>query len=132
MVRCADPVEHARNCHAVSDPPEIIEDDVLYLAPCRPAMIRGVPLHGWLVCVSGIMLPLIIWGFPSVFPAGVLSLGLYYALREAFSRDFNCFNIILAWAATRAYSPGVFAWGGASFDPLPQRPKTIQEARRRA
>lgn len=104
------------------------EDDVLYLAPCRPAMIKGVPLQGFLVCLSGIMLPLIIWGLPAVIPAGALSVALFFALREAFARDFNCLNLLLAWFVTRAGVPGVSVWGGASIDPLPRRPRSLQEA----
>lgn len=112
--------------------PAVHEDDVLFLAPCRPAMIKGVPLQGGLVCLSALMLPLIIWGLPALIPAGALSVGIFFGLREAYARDFNCLNVVLAWLVTRAGVPGVSAWGGASIDPLPRRPRSLREGLRRA
>jgi type IV secretion system protein VirB3 len=108
------------------------EDDELYLAPCRPAMIWSVPLQGWLACISSLMLPLILWGLPAVIPAGAFSAALYFLMRECFARDFNCVNVLRAWFVTRAGAPGALTWGGASFDPLPRPPRSVSEALRRA
>ncbi len=107
-----------------------LADDVLYLAPCRPAMIYGVPLQGFILSFGAFMVPVIIFGFVAALPGLLLATTSFYGMREAFSRDFNILNVVLAYATTRAITPGASVWGGASFDPLPTPPRSVSEALR--
>lgn len=96
--------------------PERLEDDVLFLACTRPALVLGVPIEAMGVnlivsCIaflaSGSLLYLLI--------APVLHV-VFQAICKA---DPNAFRVLYLWLETRGRARNSGLWGGSSASPLP-------------
>ena len=95
---------------------ERLEENTLYIAATRPALVAGVPLP-----VAGVFLMLA--GFIIVFlknPLYELVMApLWFGVRVIVSRDYNAVNVVLLWLQTAARSIDGSAWGGSSVSPNP-------------
>jgi len=96
--------------------PERLEEDVLFLACTRPALVLGVPMEAMGVnlivsCVAflagGSLLYLLI--------APVLHV-VFQAICKA---DPNAFRVLYLWLETRGRARNSGLWGGSSASPLP-------------
>lgn len=97
-------------------PPERLEEEILFLACTRPALVLGVPMEAMGVnliasCIAflagGSLLYLLI--------APVLHV-VFQAICKA---DPNAFRVLYLWLETRGRARNGGLWGGSSASPLP-------------
>lgn len=97
---------------------ERLQDEILFLACTRPALVLGVPMEAMGInlivsCVAflagGSLLYLLI--------APVLHL-VFQAICKA---DPNAFRVLYLWVETRGRARNGGLWGGSSASPLPLR-----------
>lgn len=97
---------------------ERLEEEILFLACTRPALVLGVPMEAMGInlivsCVAflagGALLYLLI--------APVLHL-VFQAICKA---DPNAFRVLYLWVETRGRARNGGLWGGSSASPLPLR-----------
>ncbi|MGI4795964.1 MAG: type IV secretion system protein VirB3 [Janthinobacterium lividum] len=95
---------------------ERLEENTLYIAATRPALVAGVPLP-----VAGAFLMLA--GFIIVFLKNplfeVVMAPLWFGAKLLVSRDYNAVNVVMLWLQTAARSVDGSAWGGSSVSPNP-------------
>ncbi len=95
--------------------PTALEEDTLFLACTRPAMIAGVTMEAM---GMNIMLTTILYitaGSVAYVAVGVV---FHVFFRALVKHDHNMFRILLVWAETRGRSRNGFYWGGATVSPL--------------
>lgn len=98
------------------DAQEKLNEDTLFLACTRPAMIAGVPVEAMLVnflvtsiiyLLAGSMIYLAIGGV------------IHLLFREIVRHDHNRFNVLFAYLQTKGRNRNKAVWGGSSYSPLP-------------
>ncbi|TXI02852.1 MAG: type IV secretion system protein VirB3 [Rhizobium sp.] len=92
-----------------------LEEDTLFLACTRPAMIAGVTMEAMGI---NIMLTTIL--YITAGSIAYLAVGAVFHLvfRALVKHDHNMFRILIAWVETRGRSRNASYWGGASLSPL--------------
>ncbi|MGY9047561.1 hypothetical protein P775_00425 [Puniceibacterium antarcticum] len=92
-----------------------LNEDMLFLALTRPAMIFGIPVEAFAICCGIGGLAMIgadsIFYLPITFPL----LGIARLIVE---RDQNAFQILFRWLDTNARCRNRGLWGGSSSSPL--------------
>lgn len=95
---------------------EKLQDEPLFLAATRPALVGGVPLP-----LAGVFLMLA--GFIIVLfqnPLYELLMGpIWIGARVLVSRDYNAADVVFLYLRTKARSIDSSLWGGASVSPNP-------------
>jgi type IV secretion system protein VirB3 len=112
----------------MSEPPEALVEEPLFLACTRPALVLGVPMEAMGVNLivssvaflgSGSMLYLL------VAPA------LHLVFRAVCRSDPNAFRVLYLFLETKGRARNGALWGGSSPSPLPLRRRfTAVELRR--
>ena len=92
-----------------------LEEDTLFLACTRPAMIAGVTMEAMGANVMTTTILYIIAGSIAYALVGVV---FHLIFRALVKHDHNMFRILLAWIETRGRSRNGAYWGGASLTPL--------------
>ena len=94
--------------------PAASEEDTLFLACTRPAMIAGVTMEAMAINVMLTTIIFIMGGF------GFILLGIvnHLIFKAIMKYDHNMFRILLAWLDTRGRSFNGAYWGGSSLTPL--------------
>ncbi|EJZ17211.1 type IV secretion system protein VirB3 (plasmid) [Rhizobium sp. Pop5] len=92
-----------------------LEDDTLFLACTRPAMIAGVTMEAMGV---NIMLTTILYITAGSIAYALVGIVFHVLFRALVKHDHNMFRILIAWVETRGRSRNVAYWGGATLSPL--------------
>ena len=92
-----------------------LEDDTLFLACTRPAMIAGVTMEAMGINVMASALLFLVCG--SIL-YGLVAIPIHLTCRGIVRYDHNAFRILVAWLDTRGRARNTHLWGGASVTPL--------------
>ncbi|MBB4193016.1 type IV secretion system protein VirB3 [Rhizobium aethiopicum] len=92
-----------------------LDDDTLFLACTRPAMIAGVTVEAMGV---NIMLTTILYITAGSIAYALTGVVFHFLFRALVRHDHNEFRILLAWIETRGRSRNATYWGGATLSPL--------------
>lgn len=95
--------------------PPSLEEDALFLACTRPAMIAGVTMEALGMNIMTTTILFITAGSIAYALVGVV---FHLVFRALVKHDHNMFRILLAWVETRGRSRNSFYWGGATVSPL--------------
>lgn len=92
------------------------EEDILFLACTRPAMIAGVTMEAMGL---NIMLTTILYITAGSVAYALVGVGVHFLFRALVTHDHNMFRILLSWIQTRGRSRNTSYWGGATLTPMP-------------
>ena len=92
-----------------------LEDDTLFLACTRPAMIAGVTMEAMGINVMASALLFLVCGS---LLYGLVAIPIHLICRAIVRHDHNAFRILVAWLDTRGRARNTAVWGGASITPL--------------
>ncbi|ANK94197.1 MULTISPECIES: type IV secretion system protein VirB3 [Rhizobium] len=92
-----------------------LEEDILFLACTRPAMIAGVTMEAMGV---NIMLTTILYITAGSIAYALIGVVFHVVFRALVKHDHNMFRILIAWIETRGRSRNAAYWGGTTLSPL--------------
>ena len=92
-----------------------LEEDTLFIACTRPAMIAGVTMEAM---GMNIMLTTILYIVAGSIAYALVGVVFHLVFRALVKHDHNMFRILLAWVETRGRSRNNAYWGGATLSPL--------------
>lgn len=92
-----------------------LEEDTLFIACTRPAMIAGVTMEAMGMNIMLTTILYIVAGSIAYLAVGVV---FHFIFRALVKHDHNMFRILLAWVETRGRSRNSAYWGGATVSPL--------------
>jgi type IV secretion system protein VirB3 len=92
-----------------------LEEDTLFLACTRPAMIAGVTVEAMGI---NIMLTTILYIIAGSIAYALVGVVVHLVFRALVKHDHNMFRILLAWIETRGRSRNASYWGGTTLSPL--------------
>jgi type IV secretion system protein VirB3 len=92
-----------------------LEEDTLFLACTRPAMIAGVTMEAMGI---NIMLTTILYIIAGSIAYALIGVVFHLVFRALVKHDHNMFRILLAWIETRGRSRNTSYWGGTTLSPL--------------
>lgn len=92
-----------------------IEEDILFLACTRPAMIAGVTMEAMGL---NVMLTTILYITAGSLAYALVGVVFHFLFRTLIKHDHNMFRILLSWIETRGRSRNTSYWGGATLSPL--------------
>lgn len=93
----------------------ILEEDTLFIACTRPAMVAGVTMEAM---GMNIMLTTILYIVTGSVAYALVGVVFHLLFRALVKHDHNMFRILLAWVETRGRSRNSGYWGGATLSPL--------------
>ncbi|MGK6315616.1 type IV secretion system protein VirB3 [Neorhizobium sp. DT-125] len=93
----------------------VLEEDTLFLACTRPAMVAGVTMEAMAV---NVMLTTILYIVSGSILYALVGVVFHVVFRALTKHDHNMFRILLAWIETRGRSRNGAFWGGATLTPL--------------
>ncbi|GAA5543924.1 type IV secretion system protein VirB3 [Ochrobactrum soli] len=93
----------------------VLEEDTLFLACTRPAMIAGVTMEAMGI---NVMLTTILYIAAGSIAYALVGIAFHFVFRTLVKHDHNMFRILLAWVETRGRSRNAAYWGGATLSPL--------------
>ncbi|MFC3162882.1 type IV secretion system protein VirB3 [Ciceribacter thiooxidans] len=96
-------------------PRPTLEEDTLFIACTRPAMIAGVTMEAMGLNIMLTTVLYILAGSIAYLAVGVV---FHLVFRASVTHDHNMFRILLAWVETRGRSRTSSYWGGATVSPL--------------
>ncbi|KSV89469.1 type IV secretion system protein VirB3 [Sinorhizobium sp. GL28] len=94
---------------------QVFEEDTLFIACTRPAMIAGVTMEAM---GMNIMLTTILYIVAGSIAYALIGAVFHLVFRALVKHDHNMFRILLAWVETRGRSRNCAYWGGATLAPL--------------
>jgi len=92
-----------------------LEQDTLFIACTRPAMIAGVTMEAM---GMNIMLTTILYIVAGSIAYALVGVVFHLLFRALVKHDHNMFRILLAWVETRGRSRNSGYWGGSTTSPL--------------
>ena len=92
-----------------------LEEDTLFIACTRPAMIAGVTMEAM---GMNIMLTTILYIVADSIAYVAVGVVFHFIFRALVKHDHNMFRILLAWVETRGRSCNSAYWGGSTVSPL--------------
>jgi type IV secretion system protein VirB3 len=93
----------------------MLEEDTLFLACTRPAMIAGVTMEAM---GANVMMTTTLYIIAGSIAYALVGVVFHLIFRALVNHDHNMFRILLAWIETRGRSRNSAHWGGASLTPL--------------
>lgn len=93
----------------------ILDEDTLFIACTRPAMIAGVTIEAMGMNIMLTTILYIVAGSIAYLAVGVV---FHFIFRALVKHDHNMFRILVAWVETRGRSRNSSYWGGATVSPL--------------
>ncbi|MGK9086098.1 type IV secretion system protein VirB3 [Brucella intermedia] len=93
----------------------VLEEDTLFLACTRPAMIAGVTMEAMGI---NIMLTTILYIVAGSIAYATIGIAFHFVFRALVKHEHNMFRILLVWVETRGRSRNIAYWGGATLSPL--------------
>ncbi|AWM28141.1 VirB3 family type IV secretion system protein [Sinorhizobium fredii] len=94
---------------------QTLEEDTLFIACTRPAMIAGVTMEAMGMNIMLTTILYIVAGSIAYLAVGVV---FHLVFRALVKHDHNMFRILLVWVETRGRSRNSAYWGGATLAPL--------------
>ncbi len=98
----------------------VLEEDTLFIACTRPAMIAGVTMEAM---GMNVMLTTILYIVAGSVAYALVGVVFHLVFRALVKHDHSMFRILLAWVETRGRSRNSGYWGGATLSPLKLAPK---------
>ncbi|MBA8862733.1 type IV secretion system protein VirB3 [Ochrobactrum anthropi] len=98
----------------MSDPAEI-DEDVLFLACTRPAMVGGVTMEAMGFNIIGTCILFLVAGS---LVYGLVGVAFHFIFQAITKYDHNRFRILNVWLNTRGRARNASLWGGSSLSPL--------------
>lgn len=95
-----------------------LEDDTLFLACTRPAMIAGVTMEAMGL---NIMMTTIFYITAGSIVYALTGVVFHCVFRSLVKHDHNMFRILLSWVETRGRSRNASYWCGSTLSPLKLR-----------
>ncbi|PJR92431.1 type IV secretion system protein VirB3 [Ochrobactrum sp. 695/2009] len=92
-----------------------LEEDTLFLACTRPAMIGGVTMEAMGV---NMILTTILFIVAGSIAYVLVGLAFHVAFKAIVKHDHNMFRILLGWIETRGRARNAGFWGGSSLTPM--------------
>jgi len=92
-----------------------LENDTLFLACTRPAMIAGVTMEAMGINVMASALLFLVCGS---LLYGLVAIPIHLICRAIVRYDHNAFRILTAWLNTSGRARNTGVWGGTSTTPL--------------
>ena len=92
-----------------------LEEDTLFLACTRPAMIGGVTMEAMGMNVMFTTILFIAAGSIAYALVGVV---FHFVFKAIIKHDHNMFRILIGWVETRGRGRNGPYWGGSTFTPL--------------
>ncbi|CCF00742.1 Type IV secretion system protein virB3 (plasmid) [Sinorhizobium fredii HH103] len=92
-----------------------LEEDTLFIACTRPAMIAGVTMEAMGMNIMLTTIFYIVAGSIAYLAVGVV---FHLVFRALVKHDHNMFRILLVWVETCGRSRNSAYWGGATLAPL--------------
>jgi type IV secretion system protein VirB3 len=92
-----------------------LEEDTLFLACTRPAMIAGVTVEAMGINVILTTLLFILAGSIAYALVGIV---FHLIFKAVVKHDHNMFRVLLAWVETRGRSRNAAFWAGTTVTPL--------------
>ncbi|MDO5897044.1 type IV secretion system protein VirB3 [Agrobacterium sp. Azo12] len=92
-----------------------LEEDTLFLACTRPAMVAGVTMEAMGI---NIMLTTVLYITAGSIAYALVGIVFHLVFRSLVKQDHNMFRILLAWIETRGRARNAAYWGGATLSPL--------------
>ncbi|MGH0246494.1 type IV secretion system protein VirB3 [Sinorhizobium meliloti] len=99
----------------MADSGPAFEEDTLFIACTRPAMIAGVTMEAM---GMNIMLTTILYIVAGSVAYALVGVVFHLVFRALAKHDHNMFRILLAWIETRGRSRNSAYWGGATLSPM--------------
>lgn len=93
----------------------VLEEDTLFLACTRPAMIGGVTMEAMGL---NIMLTTILYITAGSIVYALIGIIFHVVFRALVKQDQNIFRILLSWVETRGRTRNASYWGGSTLSPL--------------
>ena len=95
--------------------PVALEDDTLFLACTRPAMIAGVTMEAMGINVMASALLFLVCGS---LLYGLVAIPIHFICRTIVRHDHNAFRVLASWLDTSGRARNLGLWGGTSLTPL--------------
>ncbi len=95
-----------------------LEEDTLFLACTRPAMIAGVTMEAMGINMILTTIVFIVAGSILYASIGVI---FHLIFKAIVKHDHNMFRILIAWIETRGRARNATIWGGSTVTPLKLR-----------
>ncbi|TCQ02654.1 type IV secretion system protein VirB3 [Rhizobium sp. PP-F2F-G36] len=92
-----------------------LEEDTLFLACTRPAMIAGVTMEA--MGINMILTTVLFIVAGSVLYA-LVGIVVHIVFKAVVKHDHNMFRVLLAWVDTQGRARNGAIWGGSSMTPL--------------
>lgn len=92
-----------------------LEEDTLFVACTRPAMIGGVTMEAMGINIIFTTILFIVAGSVAYTLVGLVFHAIFKALVK---HDHNMFRVLLGWMETRGRGRNVGFWGGSSLTPM--------------
>lgn len=93
----------------------VLEEDTLFLACTRPAMIAGVTMEAMGINMIFTTILFIVAGSVAYALVGVVFHAIFKAVVK---HDHNMFRVLMGWIETRGRARNVAFWGGSSLTPM--------------
>jgi type IV secretion system protein VirB3 len=94
---------------------QAFEEDTLFIACTRPAMIAGVTMEAM---GMNVMLTTILYIAAGSIAYALVGVVFHLVFRALVKHDHNMFRILVAWLETRGRSRNSAYWGGTTLSPL--------------
>lgn len=92
-----------------------LEEDTLFLACTRPAMIGGVTMEAMGINMIFTTILFIVAGSVAYALVGLV---FHVIFKAIIKHDHNMFRVLLGWIETRGRTRNSWFWGGSSLTPM--------------
>jgi type IV secretion system protein VirB3 len=92
------------------------EEDTLFLACTRPAMVLGVTMEAMGI---NVIFTTILFLVAGSIRYAVIGIAVHFMFRAIIWNDHNRFRVLLAWVETAGRMRNGSMWGGSTLSPLP-------------
>ena len=93
----------------------LLEEDTLFLACTRPAMVGGVTMEAMGI---NVILTTILYILAGSIAYALVGIVLHLIFKTLVKHDHNMFRVLLAWIETRGRSRNGAFWAGSTVTPL--------------
>ncbi|MEP9356848.1 type IV secretion system protein VirB3 [Xanthobacter sp. KR7-65] len=92
-----------------------LEEDTLFLACTRPAMVAGVTMEAMGI---NVILTTILYILAGSIAYALVGIVFHLVFKTLVKHDHNMFRVLMAWIETRGRSRNGAFWGGTTLTPL--------------
>ncbi|MFG1280324.1 type IV secretion system protein VirB3 [Xanthobacter autotrophicus] len=92
-----------------------LEEDTLFLACTRPAMVAGVTMEAMGI---NVILTTILYILAGSIAYALVGIVFHRVFKTLVKHDHNMFRVLMAWIETRGRSRNGAFWGGTTLTPL--------------